>query len=63
MPRVCVRGTILKKHAFYLIFYLQTSHVKILISINYSTNARDVNNNGFALILIYSFIIRKETFN
>jgi len=48
MPRVCVRGTILKKHVFYLIFYLQTSHVKILISINYSTNARDVNNNGFA---------------
>jgi len=63
MPSVRVRGTILEKHAFYLIFYLQTSHVKILNSINYSVNARDVKNSGFAWILIYSFIIRKETFN
>jgi hypothetical protein len=30
MPSVCVKETILEKHAFYLIFYSQTSHMKIL---------------------------------
>ena len=30
MPSVCLKGTMLEKRAFYLIFYLQTNHVKIL---------------------------------
>ena len=30
MPIVFIRGTILEKHDFYLIFYLQTNHKKIL---------------------------------
>ena len=30
MPNIYVRGTMLEKHAFYLIFYLQINYVKIL---------------------------------
>jgi len=30
MPSVCVRGTMLEKYDFYLIFYLQINHMKIL---------------------------------
>jgi hypothetical protein len=30
MPSACVRETMLEKHVFYLIFYLQTNHVKTL---------------------------------
>jgi hypothetical protein len=48
MSSVCVKETMLEKYTFYLMFYFQTNHVKILISINYSVNARDAKNSGFA---------------
>ena len=60
MPSVCVRETILEKHAFYLIFYLQTSHMKIL-NFNFSSFSKRINrtmhnnNSSFVHAVIPKF--------